>query len=111
MAEHAGNAANPVPFAEAGFGEPGGTPVSGTLTRVDCLAGNAIRLTILQETGRPVKLLIRDLNKLIVQGTSSGQAEFACGVQKPARKIEVRHDSKADATFETLGDIAVVKFP
>lgn len=83
----------------------------GSLTRVDCLAGSALRLTILQATGRPVKLLIRDLNKVMVQGTASGQAEFACGIQKPARKIEVRHDSKADAKLETLGDIAVVKFP
>ena len=111
MAANSGNAANPVPFAEAGFGDPGGTPVSGTLTRVDCLPGNAIRLTILQATGRPVKLLIRDLNKLMVQGTASGQAEFDCGVQKPAKKIEVRHNSRADAKFETLGDIAAVKFP
>jgi hypothetical protein len=111
MAANAGNVANPVPFADAGFGDPGGTPVSGTLTRVDCLAGSAIRLTILQATGRPVKLLIRDLNKLMVMGTDSGKAEFVCGVQKPAKKIEVRHDSKADAKLETLGDIAVVKFP
>jgi hypothetical protein len=111
MAANAGNVANPVPFAQAGFGDPGGTPVSGTLTRVDCLAGNAIRLTILQATGRPVKLLIPDLNKLLVQGTRSGQAEFDCGVQKPTKKIEVRHNSRADAKFQTLGDIAVVKFP
>jgi hypothetical protein len=111
MAANAGNVTNPVPFAAAGFGDPGGTPVSGTLTRVDCLPGKAIRLTILQATGRPVKLLIPDLNKLLVQGTASGQAQFDCGVQKPAKKIEVRHNSRADAKFETLGDIAVVKFP
>ena len=110
LGANAGSVANPVPFAEAGFGDPGGTPVSGSLTRVDCLAGGSLRLTILQATGRPVQLLIRDLKKLMV-ASDSGQAEFACGVQKPAKKIEVRHDSKADAKFGTLGDIAVVKFP
>ena len=41
----------------------------------------------------------------------SGQAEFPCGVQKAARKIEVQHDGKADAKLGTLGDISVVKFP
>jgi hypothetical protein len=80
------------------------------LTRVDCLAAGALRLTILQATGRPVQLLIRDPKQLQVEA-ASGQAEFACGVQKPAKKIEVRHNAKADAKFGTLGDIAVVKFP
>ena len=111
-----GNVANPVPYAEAGFGDADAallhtTPVSGTLTKVDCLAGSALRLTILQATGRPVSLLIRDLNKLTIETPDARQVEFACGVQKPARQIEVRHDSKADAKFGTLGDIAVVKFP
>ena len=110
LAANQGNIANPVPYSE-GFGEPGGTAVSGTLTRVDCLAGGPLRLTILQATGRPVSLLIRDLKKLTVEAAASGQVEFACGVQKPSKKIEVRHDSKADAKFGTLGDIAVVKFP
>jgi hypothetical protein len=106
----AGNVANAVPFAEAGFGPPGGTLVSGALTKVDCLPAGPLRLTILQSTGRPVNLLIRDLDKILAD-TDSGKVEFACGVQKPARKIEVRHDSKADAKMGTLGDIAVVKFP
>ena len=69
-----------------------------------------MRLTIMQGTGRPVSLLVRDPKKLMV-ASDSGQFEFACGVQRPARKIEVRHDAKADAKFGTLGDIAVIKFP
>jgi len=101
-----GNVANPVPW----FGDSSGTAVSGSLTRVDCLPGGPLRLTILQETGRPVSLLIRDPKKLTV-AADSGEAVFSCGVQKPSRKIEVRHDAKADAKFGTLGDIAVVKFP
>ena len=70
LAKNSGNVANPVPYAEAGFGEPGGTAVSGTLTRVDCLASGSLRLTILQTTGRPVSLLIRDLEKLTVAAES-----------------------------------------
>lgn len=110
LAQNRGNVANPIPYAEAGFGDPGGTPVTGSLTRVDCLANGPLRLTILQATGRPVQLLIRDL-KMIEVESASGKAEFDCGLQKPAKKIEVRHNAKADAKFGTLGDIAVVKFP
>ncbi|HEV2198288.1 MAG TPA: hypothetical protein VGR73_00595 [Bryobacteraceae bacterium] len=103
-----GNVANPVPWI--GVDDSSGTAVSGSLTRVDCLAGGSLRLTILQETGRPVSLLIRDPKKLTV-AVDSNEAVFVCGVQKPARQIEVRHDAKADAKLGTLGDIAVVKFP
>ena len=90
------------------FGDPNGQKVSGTLTRVDCLNG-PLRLTI-QQAGFPIRLLIRNPKQLTV-AADSGQADFACGVQKPARKIEVQHDGKADAKLGTLGDILVVKFP
>ena len=109
LAAGQGNIANPVPwFGDAG--DSSGAAASGTLTRVDCLAGGSLRLTILQETGRPVSLLIRDPKKLMI-AVDSGDAVFACGAQKPARKIEVRHDAKADAKSGTLGNITVVKFP
>ena len=95
------------------FGDPTGQKVSGTLTRVECLRGGPLRLTI-QQTGQqarfPIRLLIRNPKQLTV-AADSGQAEFACGVQKPARKIEVQHDGKADARLSTMGDILVVKFP
>jgi hypothetical protein len=102
-ADH-GNIKGAVPW----FGDPTGQKVSGTLTRVDCLKG-PLRLTI-QQTGFPVRLLIRDPKQLTV-AADSGQAEFGCGVQRPARRIEVQHDGKADAKFGTMGDILVVKFP
>jgi len=66
-------------------------------------------LTI-QQTGFPIRLLIRNPKQLTV-AADSGQAEFGCGVQKPARKIEVQHDGKADARLSTMGDVLVVKFP
>ncbi len=105
MASNAGNVKGAVPW----FGDPTGQKASGTLTRVDCLNG-PLRLTIQQGSGFPVRLLIRDPKQLTV-AADSGQAEFGCGVQKPARKIEVQHDGKADAKYSTLGDILVVKFP
>lgn len=105
MASNAGNVKGAVPW----FGDPNGQKAIGTLTRVDCLNG-PLRLTIQQGSGFPVRLLIRDPKQLTV-AADSGQAEFGCGVQKPARKIEVQHDGKADAKYSTLGDILVVKFP
>ena len=104
LSANAGNVNGAVPW----FGDPNGQKVSGTLTRVECLKG-PLRLTI-QQTGFPIRLLIRNPKQLTV-AADSGPAEFACGVQKPARQIEVQHDGKADAKLGTLGDIQVVKFP
>jgi hypothetical protein len=92
------------------YGDPDGDKASGTLTRVECLKG-PLRLTIQTATGIPVRLLIRDPNQITVHGTESSEARFACGVQKPARKIEVTHNAKADAKLGTVGDIVVVTFP
>ena len=105
MAASHGNVKGAVPW----YGDPTGQKVSGTLTRVDCLSGGPLRLTI-QQSGFPIRLLIRNPKQLTV-AADSGQAEFACGAQKPARKIEVQHDGKADARLSTMGDILVVKFP
>ena len=105
MAANNGNVKGAVPW----FGDPTGQKVSGTLTRVECLSGGPLRLTI-QQAGFPIRLLIRNPKQLTV-AADSGQAEFGCGVQKPARKIEVQHDGKADARLSTMGDILVVKFP
>jgi hypothetical protein len=102
----AGNVKGAVPW----FGDPTGAKVSGTLTRVDCLAAGSMRLTIQQATGIPIKLLIRDPKQLTV-ATDSGEAQFVCGAQRTPRKIEVQHNSMADAKSGTVGDVLVVKFP
>jgi hypothetical protein len=85
-----------------------GEKVAGTLTQVDCLNGQ-LRLTIQKDGGAAVRLLIRDPNKLVVEGT--GEANLGCGVQRPPRKIRLQHDGKPDAKLATSGDIAVVEFP
>ena len=95
--------------AVAWFGEPEGTKIAGTLSRVDCLSG-PLRLTIQTSTGIAVRLLIRDPKKLAVADASVG-VEFQCGVQKTAKKIEAIHNAKADAKTDTVGDVLMVKFP
>jgi hypothetical protein len=88
--------------------DPDGQKVSGTLTRVDCLT-DSLRLTVQPSSGTAVRLMIRDPNNLTVKGT--GQAEFACGIQKPVRKINLVHNGKPDAKLTTSGDVLVVEFP
>ena len=105
LSARAGNVANAVPW----YGDPTGEQVSGTLTRVDCL-NDSMRLTIQTSTGGSVRLLIRDPRKITVNSALSAQAEFVCGVQKPARRIEVKHNAKADDKMGTVGDILVVAF-
>ena len=91
-------------------GETQGEKVAGTLTRVECLNG-PLRLSIQREdSGIVIRLLIRDARKINV-ALDSGEAVFACGAQKPARKIEVQYKANADAKTSTLGEILLVKFP
>jgi hypothetical protein len=94
----------PVPW----FGDPAGTKLSGTLTRVDCLAG-PLRLTIRPASGAPVRLAIRDTNNLQVKG--AGEAKFPCGIQRPARKINVIYSGNLDPKLGTSGDVSMVEFP
>jgi hypothetical protein len=105
LGANASNTQNPVPW----FGDGSGEKVAGALTRVDCVNGS-LRLTIQPDTGAAIRLLIRDPKQLTV-AAYSGEAVFGCGVQKPARKIEVQHNAKPDAKLGTAGDIGVVKFP
>ena len=93
---------------EAWWEEPAGEKVSGSLARVDCLTGGPLRLTINIDGGGTIRLLIRDPNHLTVK---DGEAKFACGVQKPVRKIRVIYNVKADAKMNTVGDVAMVDFP
>jgi hypothetical protein len=93
--------------AIAWWDDPTGTPVEGMLTRVDCLNG-PLRLTV-QSHGAAIKILIRDLNKITVHGAA--EAQFACGVQRTARKIRLVHNAKPDAKLGTAGDLLVVEFP
>jgi hypothetical protein len=88
--------------------DPNGAKVEGKLIRVDCLNG-PLRLTIQKDGGTAVKVAVRDLNKLTVNGAN--EAKFGCGASKPARKIRLTYEAKPDAKLGTLGDVLVVEFP
>lgn len=94
---------------EAWWDDPAGEKLSGSLARVDCLAGGPMRLTINIDGGGTIRLLIRDPNHLTVK--NAAEAKFGCGVQKPVRKIRVIYNVKADAKMNTVGDVAMVEFP
>ena len=86
-----------------------GEKLNGSLTNVECLKGDVLRLTITPQGGAPVKLLIRDLHDLAVKGTNPVQ--FACGLQKPPKAINLVHDGMADAQQGTVGNIRTVELP
>jgi hypothetical protein len=88
--------------------DPKGEKVEGKLIRVDCLNG-PVRLTVQKDGGGPMRLMIRDLKKLTVNGAN--EATFGCGVARPTRKIRLVYDAKPDTKLGTLGDVLVVEFP
>lgn len=95
----------PIPW----FDDAAGEKVEGKLLRVDCLNG-PMRLTIQKDGGgAPIKVLVRNLNQLTVNGAN--EARFACGIAKPVRKIRLTYEAKPDAKLGTLGDVLVVEFP
>jgi hypothetical protein len=89
--------------------DPPGEKLSGSLSRVDCLNGGALRLTINIDGGGTIRLLIRDLKQ--VQVRDVGATRFGCGLTRPARKIRVIYNVKADAKLNTVGEVAGVDFP
>jgi hypothetical protein len=89
--------------------DPPGEKLSGTLAQVDCLAGGPMRLTIDIDGGGTIRLLIRDPNRLTVH--SAEGVKFACGAARPAKKIRVIYNVRADAKYNTVGDAAMVEFP
>lgn len=86
-----------------------GQKLRGHLTNVECLKGDVLRLTVQPETGAAVKLLILNLHDLAVKGAE--QANFACGMQKPPKPINLVHDGKADAQQGTIGNVHTVELP
>ena len=111
-AEDAANKRNPstpggkvVPW----WNDEDGQKLSGTLTNVDCQKGGAIRLTIQPATGPATKLMIPDPQKLAVKGAA--EARFTCGVQRPAKPINLVHDGMADAQQGTAGNVRMVELP
>jgi hypothetical protein len=82
--------------------------VTGLLTQVDCL-GKLARLVIQSSEGKIIRLLVRDPNQIAVVG--AGEKSFACGPQKPSRKIRAEYFAKPDPKLATAGEVAVLEFP
>jgi hypothetical protein len=75
-----------------------GEKATGVLLRVECLAKGSARLWL--DSGK--KLTIQDPAKIAIVGMK--EATLGCGVQKPARKVEVTFDPKT-------GYVLQVEFP
>ncbi len=86
-----------------------GEKLSGTLTRVDCLNADALRLTVRPDTGPALRLLVPNSHNLAVKGAS--EVKFVCGDQKPAKAINLVHDGKPDAQQGTAGNVRMVELP
>ena len=65
----------------------GDATLSGTLTKVDCLADGKMRLVI-QSNGKATTLQVNHPTQFSVEG--SEQATLGCGIQRPARKVDVQ---------------------
>lgn len=81
--------------------------VTGTMSRVDCLAGSQARLTIVTDDHKTVRLLVIDPSKLAIGGR--GELTFRCGAQK-ARRVVVGYTPKANAKLATAGEAATLEF-
>jgi len=86
-----------------------GEKLSGTLTSVDCVSDDALRLTVRPSTGAAVRLMIPNVHNLAVKGAN--EVRFVCGVQKPAKEINLVHDGKPDAQQGTAGNVRTVELP
>jgi Flp pilus assembly protein TadD len=89
-------------------GQQADAKITGVLQRIDCL-GRQVRLVIEGADKRPMRLLIRDTGKVVIQG--GGDRTLGCGPQRPPRKITVEYFTKADAKLGTAGEAAVIEFP
>lgn len=89
-AENALNGENPIApeKVEQWWENPkGDATLSGTLTRVDCLADGKLRLVI-QSNGKATTFQVNHPTRFSIEG--SEQATLGCGVQRPARKVAVQ---------------------
>ena len=75
--------------------------VRGKLLRVDCLAGNQMRLAIGADLKTATLLKVRDAGKIVVTG--NGTVDLGCGLQKAPRVVAVEY-------MKATGEIATVTF-
>ncbi len=81
---------------------------SGTLQRVDCLAGGRAKVTIQTGPKTSVVLAVRDPGKVVLTG--GGELALGCGPQRPPRSVTVEYKPAKDARLGTAGDVQLVEF-
>jgi hypothetical protein len=89
-------------------GPKGDAKVTGRLTRVDCL-GKQLRLAVQIEAGKTAQLLVTDPGKIAIEG--KGELTLGCGPQRVARPVMVEFIQKMDPKMNTVGEVAVIRFP
>lgn len=101
--------AKPLEVPVVPWSEIHGNPkVAGTLERVDCLGGSKAKLVVRTSDRKLVALLVADPNKTAVAG--KGLRSFACGPQRPPRRVSVEYLDKPDPQNGTLGEAATIEF-
>ena len=86
-----------------------GEKVTGALTRVDCLAGGVARISVVN-AGKARTFAIRDASRIAIQSAKGAQETLGCGVQRPARSVEVLFQPKPDARLGVAGDVVQLDF-
>ena len=75
--------------------------VRGKLLRVDCLAGNQLRLAIGADVKTATLLKVKDAGRIVVTG--NGTVDLGCGLQKSPRMVSVEY-------LKATGEISTVTF-
>jgi len=73
----------------------------GKLLRVDCLAGNQLRLAIGTDLKTATLLKVKDAGKIVITG--NGTVDLGCGLQKTPRTMTVEY-------LKATGEISTINF-
>ncbi len=112
LAEAKANVGGPAPDSgrkvEAWWDDPRPRlKLCGRLQKIDCL-GKRYRLVIEGEDRKLARILVADPATIVIVG---GAQTFACGPQKPPRKIAVEYYAAPDEKLGTSGEAAMLEFP
>jgi hypothetical protein len=80
---------------------------AGTLKQIDCLAGSQARIVVMGDDRKPVKLLITDPSKTMIEGAP--EVTFHCGAQKP-QHVTIDYFPKPNSRLGTAGEVARIKY-
>jgi len=74
----------------------------GALIRVDCMGGGKARFAVRDGGGKIVLYDVDNPSKLVLSGAGAETFSFACGVQKPLRRVKAGYKDKRLLTMELL---------